>query len=883
MGGKDGGKGKGGGKGGKGGGKKGGYGGGGGGKGGPPTKVSLRDPAPLAAKPKEYIPPYNFTEAAPRVTRGKQTPEEVKSIKDSLAKMLNDIPKPQPGAAAKTKEVVSNVIELTFDKAHSIYYQYDVQLTPKISSRHKFKETVRQIIIDTHGKDHDIVVSGDIVYLNNKIKDQTYNWKHNGDSFYKKIAGSSPFKMDMKLTRSISNTEITAESRTVISNIVKEALDKNPDFQKIGRTMFHFKSAISLPELKKQVVPGLHITLVPVSVGSGFALQLDVTNKVVSEQTAFDELRLGDKKNINKGLSALVEDLVMMTVYDNKDKKKRTVHIDGADIAMNEETKLKDLDGRSLKEYFEQTYGSQVKIPKGQPLLYSKTQRRNKETGAKEEFKEYYLPSVLRITGIAPKINGPNLKAKMNELCAVKPNIRFKKILDLARIFFQEFKPLGEKWGLKAEPGFVKVPIMTAPSPTIVMSDGYEKSGESWRLDIDKRESNPRPTTGCFENSHPMKVVCAAVPSSCMGCWSDIQRIISRALDHFHKNKVTIKLEKIPQFDTKSVAEVCTKVGNKADCYFFLTDRTDDGAYNALKKYCTKNGVPSQVARVGSLSGSKTKSVLNNIAAQMLVKRGNALWAKKGCDRKGVMCVGISQSHAGDGAGRGTDSSVMGICSTTDSKMTHHHMGRVVLEPGATIAQGLEKPLKEALAVYEKKNKTAPRELVFFREGGSEGEVPLILLEEIAVIEKALEALKVNAKISFFLVIRNSHLRISTHDEGSIAATGVPGCGTVITSTVTSPVGMEFYLLSQVANIGSPCAVKYKCLRCDDEKDLKELKYPGLANDLASLYYNWQGPIATPSVCKYASSDAKLTSEALVEKGTICKLPADTKAILPFL
>ena len=197
----------------------------------------------------------------------------------------------------------------------------------------------------------------------------------------------------------------------------------------------------------------------------------------------------------------------------------------------------------------------------------------------------------------------------------------------------------------------------------------------------------------------------------------------------------------------------------------------------------------------------------------MLVKCGNGLWAKKGCDRKGVMCIGISQSHAGDGAGRGKESSVMGICATKDSKMTQHYMGRVVLEPGATIAEGLEKPFKEALKEYEQVNKTPPKELVFFREGGSEGEVPLILLEEIATIEKALKGLKVKANITFFLVIRNSHLRIANHDDGNISANGVPGCGTVITSTITSPVGMEFFLLSQVANIGSPCAVKYKCLR----------------------------------------------------------------------
>ena len=611
MGGKDGGK-KGGGgfKGGGGGGGKGkggkkgggGYGGGkgGGSKGGPPTKVPIREPSDLSGAAKDYIPPYNFTEAAPRVTRGKESPEEIQKVRNTLSKALNSIPKPEAGPAS-TNRVVSNVIELSFDKAHSVYYQYDVSLTPKVSSRHKFKETVRLILQDSHGKDLDIVVSGDTVYCNKKIKDQDFVWKHSGDAFYSRIAGSSPFKMNIKLTRDISNTEVTQECRTVISNIVKEALDRNPDFQKIGRTMFHFKSAIQISELKKEVVPGLHITLVPTQAGSGFGLQLDVTNKVVSTLTAFEELNLGDKKS-HKNLSGLVEDLVMMTVYDNKDKKKRTVHIDGADIAKNEDTKLPELDGRTLKEYFEQTY--KLKIPKGQPLLYSVTQRKNKETGAKEECKEYYLPSVLRITGIAPKLNGPNLKAKMNELCAVKPNIRFKRILDLAKIFFAEFKPLGAKWGLKAEPGFLTVPTMSAPSPTIVMSNGYEKSGETWRLDIDKRESNPNPTTGCFTNNQPIGTVCAIIPKNCRGCWADISRIISRALDHFnHKKKVNIKVENVEMFDAKCIAEVCTKVGNKADCYFVLTDRTDDAAYTTLKKYCFQNGVPAQVARMANLSG----------------------------------------------------------------------------------------------------------------------------------------------------------------------------------------------------------------------------------------------------------------------------------------
>eukprot|EP01064_Diplonema_japonicum_P030497 TRINITY_DN519_c1_g1_i3.p1 TRINITY_DN519_c1_g1~~TRINITY_DN519_c1_g1_i3.p1 ORF type:complete len:911 (+),score=248.10 TRINITY_DN519_c1_g1_i3:44-2734(+) len=878
---KGGGKGDKGGKGGKGGGKGGG-GKGGGGK-GPPVEMPIRFTEKSGGAADNVVQGFSFSDRAPRLSVEKPSRDVLTNLKQEFSKLMEKLPGAAEGDKGKKSEVVTSCIEMKF-APNTTMYQYDVKLTPEVKQRRRHITLVEEIMKNQY-PGVECVVAGDIVYTSNELKDKDVAYKPTQD-WAKQL--SKEFKFVVKRTTEITTTKITQDVITIFSKIMKSTLD-NSEFQRISRVYYDMNERRNIPGMRKYIVPGLYMTLTPAQTGSGLCITVDVVHKVISMDTCFEELQLDDKRN-HRFLEGKVQDTIMMTTYDAKDKKKRTVHIDGVDTSKNENTKLDELKGMTMKEYVEKTYGE--KVPPGQPLLVHKALRKNKDTGDMDTVTEYYLPSTLRVTGLAPQIGGTEIRKKMTEMCAVRPNERFKKIKSLTISFLKVFKPVGTKWGLTAQKGFLVANSRELENPTIEMSQGYTKKGTSWRFDIDRRPQNPTPTTGCIEVSRKLANILVMVPKRGEGTWKDIKRILNNSLSHFAGGKkIDFREQWVPEFSAKCVRSTVEEFGNKADMYLFVADKKDDGAYEEVKRATHSHGVASQVIKTETFTGSKTKSCANNVAAQMHVKRGNPLWKVQGCSFPDTMVVGIATHHPGDGAGRGAKCSIMGIASSTDNEMKDYYMQRVVLQAGATISKELQEPFNNALKEYHAANKSYPKEIVFLREGGSEGEIPLIMLEEIAKIKKCLQDMGVKAKVTFFLVLRNSHLRIASFTQGkdkdgsligTITSDGAPPSGTVIDNTVTHPKAFEFFLLAQVANIGSPCAVKYKCLHFEGEK-LNPDKYERLANSLASMYYNWQGPIALPAPIMYAQKDAKMTGDCLLDGKNLVSSPAVTKARMPGL
>ena len=506
---------------------------------------------------------------------------------------------------------------------------------------------------------------------------------------------------------------------------------------------------------------------------------------------------------------------------------------------------------------------------------------------------EYYLPSVLRLTGIVPEVYGSDVRQLMTDRCVVKPGVRFQKIKDMAGAVLRPFKELGGKWGCAPATGFVMEQARQLKGPVIEQSNGLVEEGTSWRYKINRRVNT---TAKPIQNVRDIKQLLVACPRGAKTCWQENSTFLSDSVKHFSNGKnPAVRLIDMADFSADEVTRVFAEYKGKPDCVLFVTDLHDSpknaDAYKAAKVYGSKYGVVCQVVRPSSLEGKKGWSVCNNVAAQIHTKAGNQLWRKQGCRFEGTMAVGIAMSHAGDGAGRGERKSVMSIAASWDTELKAYNTKRVVLDAGKTIANNLAAPFQELVDIFKTKNGgKAPLEIVFFREGGSEGEIPLILELEVAALRKVLETLpgkKVN--IVFFLVMRNSHMRVAGVDtfiEGSVRKATVskaPPVGTVMDTGVVNPRGMEFYLLSQEASLGSPQSIKYKCLVYEGKK-LEADKYQKMANDLASLYYNWTGPVALPAPIMYARSDAKLTGTCLLDDdGSLVEMSTSGKVSVPFL
>eukprot|EP01061_Rhynchopus_euleeides_P046880 TRINITY_DN910_c0_g1_i3.p1 TRINITY_DN910_c0_g1~~TRINITY_DN910_c0_g1_i3.p1 ORF type:complete len:871 (+),score=428.92 TRINITY_DN910_c0_g1_i3:129-2615(+) len=827
--------------------------------------------APLANAPERYVPCYEFGEKAPRYTKERESKEDTDKARERVLKALDAVPHPKCGGAGSPVDVVTNTVELRF-KDNTRIWQYALTVEPAPKGRKMHQAIVDEALSGKMGPSFSCIVAGGIVFANQELKAcDGLVFKATDD---RHIKVSDIFKLGVKLVREVTTTKIDQELITVFSKLLRSVLDKGP-MQKVHRSYFDLNERYTLPGRKLDVVPGLHMTLRPTNFGSGLAVQLDVVHKVISTQTIYQELDVANHKD----LRFKVKDTICMTVYEGKDKKKRTVRIDDVDASKDENTPMKELDGKSLKWYFETHYG--LKVPKGQPLLVHHKPARPGQDDKDSKF-EYYLPSVLSLTGIVPEVYGSQVRQMMTEHCAVKPGPRFAKIKLMAAAVLRPFKEVAGKWGCEAAPGFIIEKARSLPEPVVEMVRGAKMRGASWNHG---RES------GCITATKPLTAILVVLPKRSQEMWMrEIHPFVERTVKQFAGQPPKLRVELVSAFSPSEVARVVSQYQGKPHMYMFVNDDHSqcEAAYEAVKRTTMGYGVPSQVVKTSSIM-KRPHSICSNIAAQLNTKVGNLGWKKEGCSFPGTMVVGIAQSHAGDGAGRGERKSIMSIASSYNQDLTGYTMGRAVLSAGATIAENLSQPFREHLEVFKKKNGgKAPKEIVFFREGGSEGEIPLIMELEVAAVRQALTDLGAKSTVTFFLVLRNSHLRIGAVDQyvddGKKAMVSkAPSLGTVIDKGVVNPRGMEFYVLSQEANIGSPQAIKYKCLVYEG-KDLNVDRYQQMANDLASVYFNWTGPVALPAPIMYAQRDAKYSGQCLLQdNGSLVDIPPSDKLGVPLL
>jgi len=323
----------------------------------------------------------------------------------------------------------------------------------------------------------------------------------------------------------------------------------------------------------------------------------------------------------------------------------------------------------------------------------------------------------------------------------------------------------------------------------------------------------------------------------------------------------------------------------KADAVLVLADATDNASYEAVKQEGIINhGKVSQVVRQKTLEDErKLKAVSNKLACQLLVKMGNSAWVIQNQLFKDAMVIGISFHHPASAEDRAEKKrTTAGVAATINDSMSQYHMAEAQ-QTGDDWGTELVQAFRSCLEAYKRQNGKYPKNFVFYRQGGSEGDTKHLLNTEVKAMKECItEAAGSDFKLAYFLVVRASHLRLCKAEkaaEPGMVKLANPGFGTLLDHTfVHVNAGVEFFLVSQVVNQGCATAVKYKALHFDLGADWTADKVQQLTFALTCMYYNWNGPIAVPAPCLYAERTARMFGDQLMDPtGTILSIPASSK------
>ncbi|KAJ7172992.1 argonaute-like protein [Mycena crocata] len=158
---------------------------------------------------------------------------------------------------------------------------------------------------------------------------------------------------------------------------------------------------------------------------------------------------------------------------------------------------------------------------------------------------------------------------------------------------------------------------------------------------------------------------------------------------------------------------------------------------------------------------------------------------------------------------------------------------------------------REAIEKVKPSNK-APKRLIFYRDGVSEGQFQQVLDQELPLIKAACQELGINPRITLVIVGKRHHVRLFPKNDGDADRSGNCPAGTVVDQTIGHPTEFDFYLQSHGGLLGTSRPGHYSVLY--DENHLTADTMQALSFALCHVYAGSTRSVSIPAPVYYADT-----------------------------
>ncbi|KAJ7732588.1 argonaute-like protein [Mycena maculata] len=147
----------------------------------------------------------------------------------------------------------------------------------------------------------------------------------------------------------------------------------------------------------------------------------------------------------------------------------------------------------------------------------------------------------------------------------------------------------------------------------------------------------------------------------------------------------------------------------------------------------------------------------------------------------------------------------------------------------------------------------APKRLIFYRDGVSEGQFQQVLDQELPLIKAACEELNINPTITLFVVGKRHHVRLfPMNEKDADPKSGNLPAGTVVDRDIGHPTEFDFFLQSHAGILGTSRPAHYSVLY--DENDLTADTIQALSFALCHVYARSTRSVSIPAPVYYADT-----------------------------
>jgi len=152
----------------------------------------------------------------------------------------------------------------------------------------------------------------------------------------------------------------------------------------------------------------------------------------------------------------------------------------------------------------------------------------------------------------------------------------------------------------------------------------------------------------------------------------------------------------------------------------------------------------------------------------------------------------------------------------------------------------------------EKARPVAPKRLIFYRDGVSEGQFQQVLDQELPLIKAACREHNINPTITLIVVGKRHHIRLFAANDRDADRSGNCPAGTVVDRDIGHPTEFDFYLQSHGGLLGTSRPAHYSVLYDDNNFSADALQ--ALSFALCHVYARATRSVSIPAPVYYADT-----------------------------
>ncbi|XP_055914465.1 protein argonaute-2 [Eupeodes corollae] len=172
--------------------------------------------------------------------------------------------------------------------------------------------------------------------------------------------------------------------------------------------------------------------------------------------------------------------------------------------------------------------------------------------------------------------------------------------------------------------------------------------------------------------------------------------------------------------------------------------------------------------------------------------------------------------------------SIVGVVASHDLYGTQYNMQYRLQTAKLETIEDMLNIMTQHLNVYKKFTKSLPDHIIYYRDGVSDGQFPLISKIEVSAMRTACKQMECNAKFTVIIVVKRHHTRFFPKQCDGEGKYNNVKAGTVVDQTICHPNETQFFLVSHKAIQGTSKPTRYNVI-IDDAKinidDLQALTY----------------------------------------------------------